>query len=262
MRIALGLEYNGLAFHGWQSQAGGGTVQDALESALAQIAGQRIGTMCAGRTDAGVHASLQVVHFDTTVKRPLTAWVRGVNALLPEAAAVRWALEVPADFHSRFCAYGRRYRYLLLNRAPRLGLWRGRCGWFHPPLDLQRMQTAAAALVGTHDFSSFRASACQAKSPVKVMRRAEVRQIGNLFVFDFEANAFLHHMVRNLVGSLVYIGKGAQPVEWISELLEVRDRSRAGLTFPPDGLYFRGPLYEPHWGIPDIEGEFLEGVLP
>ncbi len=260
MRIALGLEYNGTAFHGWQSQADGGTVQDALESALSQVADECIGTFCAGRTDAGVHASLQVVHFDTQAVRPLTAWVRGVNTLLPEAVAVRWAQPVKDDFHARFSAYGRRYRYLLINRPQRCGLWRGRCGWFHAPLDLERMQRAAAALIGEHDFSAFRAAACQAKSPVKLMSRADVRQVGNLFVFDFEASAFLHHMVRNLVGSLVYIGKGTKPVEWLDDLLETRDRVRAAPTFSPDGLYFRGPLYEPHWKLPVISEDFLEGI--
>ena len=261
-RIALGLEYNGMAFHGWQSQAGGGTVQDALESALKSVAAERIGTFCAGRTDAGVHANLQVVHFDTLAERPLTAWVRGVNAMLPESVAVRWAQVVPEDFHARFCAYARRYRYLLINRPQRPGLWRGRCGWFHLPLELEKMQQAAVALVGEHDFTSFRAAACQAKSPVKLMRRAEVRQQGNLFIFEFEASAFLHHMVRNLVGSLVYIGKGAQPVGWIAELLETRDRRQAGLTFAPDGLYFCGPVYEERWGLPSVPADFLEGIAP
>ncbi|MGE5384265.1 MAG: tRNA pseudouridine(38-40) synthase TruA [Betaproteobacteria bacterium] len=260
MRIALGLEYNGAAFHGWQSQAGGGTVQDALELALSQVANEQIGTFCAGRTDAGVHASLQVIHFDTSAIRPPTAWIRGVNALLPEPMAVRWAQPVPDDFHARFCAYGRRYRYLLINRQQRCGLWRGRCGWFHSPLDLERMQRAAVSLIGEHDFSAFRAAACQAKSPVKVMNRADVRRRGNLFIFDFEASAFLHHMVRNLVGSLVYIGKGAKPVEWLDELMETRDRVHAAPTFSPDGLYFRGPLYEPHWNLPEISEDFLEGV--
>ncbi len=261
MRIALGLEYNGQLFRGWQSQAGGGTVQDALEHALSVIAAERIGTYCAGRTDAGVHASLQVVHFDTEVKRPLTAWVRGVNTLLPDGAAVRWAQPVPQNFHARFSAIGRSYRYLLLNRPQRPGLWRGRCGWFHPPLDLNRMQAAAAALPGEHDFSSFRDAQCQARSPRKTMYSAEVRRRGDLFIFDFSANAFLHHMVRNLVGTLVYIGKGAQPVEWMAELLAVGDRTRAGLTFSPDGLYFCGPIYEPHWQLPSVRDEFLEGVL-
>lgn len=261
MRIALGVEYCGSAFHGWQSQAGGGTVQDALEAALRGIAGVPVGVLCAGRTDAGVHATHQVVHFDTLVERPLTAWVRGVNSHLPEGVAVRWAQPVAAEFHARFSARGRRYRYLLLNRPQRPGLWQGRVGWFHWPLDLAVMQAASARLLGEHDFSAFRAADCQAKSPIKTMSRAEVRQCGNMFVFDFEASAFLHHMVRNLVGTLVYIGKGTQPAGWVDELLQMKDRKLAAPTFSPDGLYFRGPVYEPHWGLPDPDDDFLDGML-
>lgn len=261
MRIALGVEYCGSAFHGWQSQPQGDTVQDVLESALHQIAGQPIGVICAGRTDAGVHASHQVVHFDAPVERPVTAWVRGVNSNLPAGVAVRWAQPVGDEFHARFSARGRRYRYLLLNRPQRLGLWHGRAGWFHLPLNLAAMQAAAARLPGEHNFSAFRAAGCQAKTPVKTLWRADVRQQGNLIVFDFEASAFLHHMVRNLVGSLVYIGKGAQAPGWIDELLLARDRTLAAPTFSPDGLYFRGPIYEPHWGLPDPDDDFLDGVL-
>lgn len=261
MRIALGVEYCGTAFRGWQSQAGGGTVQDALEAALARIAGERISVLCAGRTDAGVHATQQVVHFDSEAERPLTAWVRGVNSHLPEGVAVRWAQPVDEAFHARFSARGRRYRYLLLNRPQRPALWQGRVGWFHGPLDLAAMQAAAVRLLGEHDFSAFRAAECQAKSPVKTMTRATVRQCGSLFVFDFEASAFLHHMVRNLVGTLVYVGKGAQPADWIDALLQMKDRTLAAPTFSPDGLYFRGPIYEPHWGLPAGEDEFLDGVL-
>ena len=261
MRIALGVEYFGCGFHGWQSQASGGTVQDALEAALGEIAGLPIGVICAGRTDAGVHASHQVVHFEVPVERPLTAWVRGVNSNLPAGVAVRWAQVVDAEFHARFSARGRRYRYLLLNRAQRPGLWSGRVGWLHGAIDLAPMQDAALRLLGEHDFSAFRAAGCQAKTPVKTLWRADVRQQGNLFVFDFEASAFLHHMVRNLVGSLVYIGKGTQPPGWVDELLQAKDRKQAAPTFSPDGLYFRGPIYEPHWGLPDPDDDFLDGVL-
>ncbi|MCL2636340.1 MAG: tRNA pseudouridine(38-40) synthase TruA [Betaproteobacteria bacterium] len=259
MRIALGLEYCGSDFRGWQSQAGGGTVQDVLEAALAAIAGQRVGAHCAGRTDAGVHATLQVAHFEAPVERPLSAWVRGVNAHLPEGVAVRWAQPVADAFHARFSACGRRYRYLLLNRPQRPGLWQGRVGWFHLPLDLTAMQAACALLPGEHDFSAFRAAQCQAKSPVKRMREASVRQCGSLFVFDFEATAFLHHMVRNLVGTLVYIGKGAQAPTWIGELLQMKDRRLAAPTFSPAGLYFRGPIYEPHWGLPEPADDLFDG---
>jgi tRNA pseudouridine38-40 synthase len=261
VRIALGVEYCGTNFRGWQSQAGGGTVQDALERALHQIAGLPVGVLCAGRTDAGVHATQQVVHFDTDVERPLTAWVRGVNSNLPDGVAVRWAKPVSDEFHARFSARGRRYRYLLLNRAQRPGLWQGRLGWFHLPLDVAAMQQAAKLLLGEHDFSAFRAAECQAKSPVKTMTQASVRQFGSMIIFDFEASAFLHHMVRNLVGTLVHIGKGAQSAGWVDELLGMKDRKLAAPTFSPDGLYFRGPVYEAHWALPDPADDFLDGIL-
>lgn len=261
MRVALGLEYCGTGFRGWQSQAQGKTVQDALELALQAIAGCKVGVVCAGRTDAGVHASQQVVHFDAPVERPLTAWVRGVNSHLPDGVAVRWAQPVSDEFHARFSARGRRYRYLLLNRPQRPGLWQGRVGWFHGALDLALMQDAAGRLLGEHDFSAFRAAECQAKTPIKTLSRAEVRQCGSMFVFDFEATAFLHHMVRNLVGTLVYIGKGTQSPDWVDELLQARDRKLAAPTFSPDGLYFRGPLYEPQWALPDPDDDFLDGML-
>ena len=214
--------------------------------------------LCAGRTDAAVHATHQVAHFDTTVERPISAWVRGVNSQLPEGVAVRWAQPVSDEFHARFSARGRRYRYLLLNRAQRPGLWQGRLGWFHLPLDLAAMREASLRLLGEHDFSAFRAAECQAKSPIKTLTRAEVRQSGNLLIFDFEASAFLHHMVRNLVGTLVYIGKGAQSPAWIDELLQMRDRTRAAPTFSPDGLYFRGPIYEAHWGLPEPDDDLVD----
>ena len=250
MRVALGIEYDGSAFHGWQTQPGGGTVQDALEAALRQIAGVAIPVVCAGRTDAGVHATAQVVHFDAPVERPLTAWVRGVNTFLPPTVAVRWAQPVPADFHARFSAYGRCYRYLLINRPQRSGVWHGRAGWYHHPLDVERMQQAASLLIGENDFSAFRAADCQAKSPLKTMRKAQVRRCGEVIVFDFEASAFLQHMVRNLVGSLVYIGQGKHPPEWISDLLAARERRLAAPTFSAAGLYLVGVKYEPHWQLP------------
>lgn len=260
MRIALGIEYNGAAFCGWQTQPNGKAVQDSLEASLSAIAGEKIATICAGRTDAGVHACEQVVHFDTQARRPLTAWVRGVNTFLPDAAAVRWAMPVAAGFHARFSATGRRYRYLLLNRAQRPGLWRGRCGWLHHPLDVESMQEASSSLLGEHDFSAFRSAECQAKSPVKTMRQARIWRRGSLVIFDFEADGFLQHMVRNLVGSLIFIGKGTRSVEWLAELLEHGDRRLAGLTFPPDGLYFLAPIYEACWGLPQPGDDFLEGI--
>jgi tRNA pseudouridine38-40 synthase len=249
MRIALTLEYDGSGFCGWQSQAGGGAVQDALESALSLVADAPIRVACAGRTDAGVHAIGQVVHFDTAALRPDTAWVRGVNSHLPASVAVRWAQSVPDDFHARFSATGRRYRYVLLNRGERPGLMAKRVGWFHRPLDVDAMRAAAGLLLGEHDFSAFRAVECQAKSPVKTLRRADVTRHGDLLVFDFEASAFLHHMVRNIVGALVYVGKGAHPPEWVGELLAGRDRARAAPTFEACGLYFAGVDYDPVWQL-------------
>ena len=259
MRIALGVEYDGSAFHGWQKQPSGGTVQNALEAALQEISALPADVVCAGRTDAGVHASGQVVHFDTLVERPLTAWTRGVNSFLPSSVSVRWAQLVPDDFHARFSAHGRRYRYILLNRPQRPGLWHGRAGWYHHPLDVDVMQKAAALLLGEHDFSAFRAAQCQARSPIKTLRQADVRRIGDLVVFDFEASAFLHHMVRNLVGSLVYIGQGKHPASWVGELLSATDRRLAAPTFSAAGLYLVGVQYEAHWALPVAAEDFLPG---
>lgn len=250
VRIALGLEYNGGAFCGWQSQPEGCGVQDALERALAGIAAEPVRATTAGRTDTGVHALRQVVHFDTAAVRPLSAWVRGVNALLPDSVGVLWAREVPEEFHARFSAFERRYRYRLLNRPVRPALFTGKVGWFHHPLDMEAMARGAAYLVGEHDFSAFRAAECQAKSPVKNLRQLEIRREGDLILFDLAANAFLHHMVRNIVGCLVYVGKGKHPPEWMAGLLESRDRRLAAPTFSPDGLYLTGIGYDPKWGLP------------
>ncbi len=250
MRLALGIEYDGTSFCGFQSQPSGCGIQDALERAIGTIAGHPLTVIAAGRTDAGVHAALQVVHFDTGAERPLTAWVRGVNAHLPPAVAALFAQPVAADFHARFSATARHYTYLLLNRAERPGLLTGRVGWYHRPLDVITMHTAAQTLLGTHDFTSFRAAGCQAKSPVRTLARAVVAAQGNLLRFDFTANAYLHHMVRNIVGALVTIGAGKAPVTWLAELLAVRDRTRAAPTFAPDGLYFAGVDYAARFGLP------------
>lgn len=249
MRFALGVEYDGSAFYGWQSQAGGNTVQDALERALSTVAASAIRTHCAGRTDAGVHALCQVAHFDTEVARPETAWVRGVNAHLPSTVAVRWAHPVGDDFHARFSAEGRRYRYVLLNRPQRPALWANNAGWHHAPLDVDAMAVAAKHWLGEHDFSAFRAAECQAKSPIKTLHRADVRRQGDWIVFDFHANAFLHHMVRNLVGTLVYVGKGTHAPEWAGEVLASRSRAVAAPTFSAAGLYFAGVDYPPAFGL-------------
>lgn len=250
MRVAIGVEYDGNAFEGWQIQPHGRTVQNAVEHALAQIAQAPVKLVCAGRTDTGVHASMQVAHFDTVAKRPLEAWVRGVNSHLPASVCVLWAVEVGDDFHARFSAESRRYRYVLLNRRIRPGLLGGRVGWTHGTLDEEAMRSAAACLVGEHDFTSFRAAECQAKSPVRFMHSVEVRRRGDIVLFDFHANAFLHHMIRNLVGSLVFVGKGRKPAEWMAELLAVRNRTLAAPTFAPDGLYLCGVEYPARWPLP------------
>jgi tRNA pseudouridine38-40 synthase len=250
VRIALGLEYDGAPFTGWQSQPHGNTVQDVLERALSSVAGIPIRTFCAGRTDTGVHALAQVVHFDTDVVRPESAWVRGVNANLPAAVAVRWAHPVGDDFHARFSAQARSYRYLLLNRPVRQALMHGRAGWYHAPLDVEAMKVASNCLLGEHDFSAFRAAECQAKSPVKVMQQLSIVRQDDLIVFDLTANAFLHHMVRNLVGALVYVGNGRHGPEWIEALLVGRDRAKAAPTFDAAGLYLVGVDYGPDWPLP------------
>jgi tRNA pseudouridine38-40 synthase len=209
-----------------------------------------VSTTAAGRTDRGVHARLQVVHFETEAKRPVSAWVRGVNALLPGSAAVLWSHEVSEEFHARYSARSRTYRYALLNRAVRPALSAHYAGWFHRRLDVQRMREAAALLVGQHDFSAFRSSECQAKTPVRTLHALEVEKNGETIEFLVRANAFLHHMVRNLVGTLVYVGNGKHPPQWISEVLNSRDRAKAAPTFGPEGLYLETIEYEPRWGLP------------
>jgi tRNA pseudouridine38-40 synthase len=250
MRIALGLEYDGGSFHGWQSQADDSGVQDALERALVAVAGARTSTVAAGRTDAGVHATLQVAHFDTDAARPDTAWMRGANAHLPDTIAVRWALPIGVDFHARFAATGRHYTYLLLDRPVRPALLNGRVGWYHRPLAVEAMRAAAAALLGSHDFSAFRAAECQAKSPVKTLDRLDIAREDDLIRFDLHADAYLQHMVRNIVGALVYVGSGRQPAEWIRELLQSRDRTRGAPTFAASGLYLTGIDYPSRWNLP------------
>lgn len=250
MRLALGLEYDGTAFCGWQTQPSQCAVQDALERALTAIAGTPVSTTSAGRTDAGVHALAQVVHFDTEAMRPLTAWVRGTNALLPAGIGVLWAQTVNQEFHARYSATARRYAYFLLNRPQRPALHAGKVGWFHEPLSVAAMQDAAHHLVGTHDFSTFRSAECQAKSPVRTLRAATIERSAELIRFDFTANAFLHHMVRNLVGALVYVGCGRRPPEWIAEILRKRDRACSAPTFSAAGLYLASVEYELKWQLP------------
>jgi tRNA pseudouridine38-40 synthase len=250
MRLALGISYNGQAYEGWQSQPSGRTVQDRLEAALSQFAAQPITTLCAGRTDAGVHALMQVAHFDTVVVREEFSWIRGTNRFLPADIAVQWARPVPDAFHSRASAIARRYAYVVLESPVRPSLEAGNVGWVFRPLDHGPMQEAAALLIGQHDFSSFRASACQARTPVKTISRIDITRRGDYWRFDFEADAFLHHMIRNIMGCLLLIGQGQQPSQWMSHVLVARDRDAAAPTFSPDGLYFLGPVYKPEWNLP------------
>ena len=250
MRIALGVSYNGTPYNGWQSQPDGNTVQDQLEKALSVFADQPVNTLCAGRTDAGVHGLMQVVHFDTPLQRDEFSWVRGPNSFLPRDIAVQWARGVPDTFHARASAVARRYAYVLLESPVRPSVDAARVGWVFRPLDLGAMQRAAAHLLGEHDFTSFRASACQALSPVKTLSRIDITRRGAYWRFEFEGNAFLHHMIRNIMGCLVQIGQGLQPADWMAQVLAARDRDAAAPTFSPDGLYFLGPVYGPEWGLP------------
>ena len=249
--MALGVSYNGRAFEGWQSQATGLAVQDQLEQALASFSAlPRVHTLCAGRTDAGVHGLMQVVHFDTPLRRDDNAWVRGTNRFLPDTIAVQWAQRVPAGFHARASAHARRYAYVLLESPVRPSVDQGQVGWVFRSLRLDAMVSASQALVGEHDFSSFRASSCQAHSPVKHMLRIAITRRGAYWRFEFQATAFLHHMIRNIMGCLIAIGTGKQPVGWMAEVLAARSRDAAAPTFSPDGLYFLGPVYDPAWNLP------------
>jgi tRNA pseudouridine38-40 synthase len=254
MRVALGLEYDGSPFAGWQTQpawAQVATVQDALDAALSQIANQPIVSVCSGRTDTGVHALQQVAHFDTNAHRPLQAWIRGLNSLLPKSIAVRWAMPVPLHFHARHSAFARRYTYVLCSDAIRPALMHLKVGWVHRQLSLAPMQAAASVLIGEHDFSSFRASECQAKSPVRVLNHFTVQQHGRLFIFDVQANGFLHHMVRNMVGALVYVGQGKWSVDGFAQVFAAKNRQLGAPTFWSDGLYFCGAVYPAAFEIPE-----------
>jgi tRNA pseudouridine38-40 synthase len=251
----MGLSYNGQAFEGWQSQLSGNTVQDKLETALQAFTSTKISTHCAGRTDTGVHGVMQVIHFDTEVERTPYSWLRATNSLLPSDIAVQWVQQVPDTFHSRGSAIARRYAYVLLESPVRPSVEAGRVGWVFRSLDATAMQEAAQYLLGEHDFSSFRASSCQALSPVKTMLSIDITRKSQsptsaYWRFEFEANAFLHHMIRNLMGCFVQIGQGMQSAPWMAEVLAAKDRDAAAPTFSPDGLYFLGPVYDDHWGLP------------
>ncbi len=250
MRLAMGVEYDGAGFHGWQTQGDVRTVQEDLERALSKVAAEPIRVQCAGRTDTGVHGVGQVVHFDTEAKRSPRNWLLGTNVNLAKDLSVHWVREMPHDFHARFSAISRSYRYVILNRESRSALNRDRAVWVHRPLDETRMREAARHLIGTHDFSSYRAIGCQAKSPVRTVTDLTVNRIEDRIVLEISANAFLHHMVRNIAGVLMAIGKGDQPVEWSREVLELKDRTLGGVTAPPEGLYLMHVGYPEQYQLP------------
>lgn len=252
-KIALGIEYNGSAYNGWQGQKHGLGVQEVLEKALSFVANEKVKVVCAGRTDTGVHAAGQVVHFETNAERDERAWILGTNTRLPNDVCVNWAKPVDEVFHARFSALKRRYRYVICNRPVRPAILDKLVSWDYRSLDEQRMQQAAAYLRGEHDFSSYRAMQCQAKSPVRTVHQLDVTRSGDFIFIDIEANAFLHHMVRNIAGVLMAIGAGEKPVEWSADVLAHRDRTLGGVTAPPHGLYFMKVSYPDDFSIPDTE---------
>ncbi|MEJ2529022.1 MAG: tRNA pseudouridine(38-40) synthase TruA [Gammaproteobacteria bacterium] len=251
MRYAVGVEYDGTAFHGWQIQDGVRTVQQQLQQALTAVANHQVSVQCAGRTDTGVHAIGQVVHFDSDAMRSNRNWLLGTNVNLPEDVNINWIVPVTADFHARFSALKRSYKYVIYNGSSRSSIWRNRAVWERRELDVERMQLAAEPLIGTHDFSSFRAVACQAKSPVRSLTQLELRRDGDIITIELSANAFLHHMVRNIAGVLIAIGCGEMPIAWALQVLEHRDRTLGGVTAPPQGLYLTSVGYPPEFGLPE-----------
>ena len=256
MRICCAVEYDGAAFSGWQRQDHARSVQGDVEAALSRVADHPVQVACAGRTDAGVHATSQIIHFDTSAERSERSWLLGANANLKKDARLLWAREVKDDFHARFSARARSYRYVILNRGVASALLRHHVTWDHNPLDEARMLAGASYLLGEHDFSSFRAVACQAKSPVRTVHRLDVTRSGDYLYLDVEANAFLHHMVRNFAGVLMAVGRGDRPPDWVEEILLHRDRTRGGVTAPACGLYLVGVQYPPEYGIE------ARGVVP
>ena len=249
-RIAACIEYCGVNYCGWQYQDNAASVQAQVEKAVSRVADEAIRVIAAGRTDTGVHGIGQVIHFDTRSRRERHAWMRGVNTCLPDDISLLWAQPVEDDFHARFGALERSYRYVILNRAVRPSYLHGRVAWHYAPLAVAAMQRAAEALVGRHDFSAFRAAACQSKDPHKELRRIRVSQSGPWIWIDLSADGFLHHMVRNIAGALMRIGEGREAVEWAGELLASRDRTRAGVTAPAAGLYFVGVKYARRFALP------------
>ena len=250
-RYAAVVEYNGACFHGWQKQKHHNepTIQAALEAALSKVANHTIEVACAGRTDAGVHATRQVISFDTHAQRTDYGWLMGVNTNLPDGVALQWIGEIDGDFHARYKARARRYRYLINNAPAKQALQHDQLTWWRYPLDAEKMHEAAQALLGEHDFSAFRAKDCQAKTPVKTMHRIQVKRWGNIVMLELEASAFLYHMVRNIVGVLLPIGEGSKPVSWMAEVLATKDRKQAGITAPGQGLYFVGVHYPEEFSV-------------
>jgi tRNA pseudouridine38-40 synthase len=250
MRIALGVEYDGTEFHGWQRQRTGRTVQGCLDAALSRVADHELATVCAGRTDTGVHAVEQVIHIDTTADRDEKAWIRGGNANLPADIRIQWAREVDGTFHARFSARRRHYRYVILNRPYPSAQFRHRACWVYSKLNENSMRQAAIHMLGEHDFTSFRALACQARHPVRTIYTLDVTRCGDFIYLDVVANAFLHHMVRCIAGVLITIGRGGALPEWVKQVLDARDRAAGGITASAAGLYLVAVHYPEHFAIP------------
>ena len=259
MRYAIGIEYDGSAFLGWQIQRQEPTVQGVLEQALSRVADHEARVIACGRTDAGVHACCQVAHFDSDSRRSERSWVLGLNSHLPDGVSVLWIRPVDDGFHARFSAFARRYRYRILNRWIRPALENSRASWVRKPLDADAMNEAAQHLKGEHDFSSFRASACQATHAVREIHEISVERSGDIVTLDVTANGFLYHMVRNIAGSLVRVGEGGAPTTWIGELLEARNRKLAAPTAQPEGLYFVSARFPPEYGLPETAPAFPRG---
>lgn len=262
-RIAVALEYDGAPFAGWQTQqAGVSSVQETAEAAFGRVAAEAVSLVCAGRTDAGVHALGQIAHFDTDAVRGERSWVLGANANLPDSISVRWARTVPAHFHARYSAESRTYRYFILNRLGRSALAAQRAALIYRPLDVERMNAAAALLLGEHDFSAFRAAGCQARSPVRRLYGLQVARVGDQVIIEATANAFVHHMVRNLVGLLLEVGVGKAPPQWAAEVLASRDRTRSAPTAPAQGLYFWKVRYPQAFGLPEEAAGPVSAIIP